>query len=93
MSDQNIRIGKMPGIISCDEATYLISKKQDEKLNFWQTIKLKIHFFFCRFCRRYDNQMEILEKIIQFARLNSNKKLSKSDKESMHKRLMAEKEK
>lgn len=42
--------------ITCKKATYLISKKEDGKLGFIDSIKLKLHLGICSACRLFENQ-------------------------------------
>jgi predicted anti-sigma-YlaC factor YlaD len=42
--------------ITCKKATYLISKKEDGKLGFIDSIKLKLHLSICSACRLFENQ-------------------------------------
>jgi len=45
------------GMISCDEASFLISKSYEEKLTFRQKFRLKMHLMSCYLCRRYEKQL------------------------------------
>jgi hypothetical protein len=44
-------------MIACDEASFLISFREDEKLNFWKWWKLKMHLLSCHICRKYSRQI------------------------------------
>lgn len=44
-------------MLSCREATRLISQSLDEPLPFRRRIALKFHLLMCRFCSRYQKQM------------------------------------
>ena len=83
---------KMPMMISCDEATYYISKNQHEKLGLSKRLKLKFHLLMCIYCRRYDKQIRFITKIINRLKSNpddksSNYKLSDSKKEHLKKEI------
>ena len=44
-------------MIACDEASYLISLREDQHLGFRQRWQLKIHLLTCHFCRKYARQI------------------------------------
>lgn len=43
-------------IISCKEATYLVSLKEEGKLSIVKYLKLKLHLTICAFCKRFEIQ-------------------------------------
>lgn len=49
----------------CLYITYLISQSQDEKLDFKQRLALRLHVLMCRKCRRYQQQLHIIQKNIK----------------------------
>ncbi len=46
----------MIGMISCKEATYLISKKEEGKITMVERLKLSFHLMMCRFCKMFEKQ-------------------------------------
>ena len=42
--------------ISCKKATYLISQKEEGEINFWDSIKLRIHLGICSVCKIFAKQ-------------------------------------
>ncbi len=88
MKQKELRKNKIPGLISCDQATFLISKKKDAELNFFEKIPLGIHLFVCKNCRRYNKQIEIIDQTLGFIREKTNKKLTKQEKEEMQKFIL-----
>jgi len=46
--------------ISCEEATFLMTKKKHEKLTGRESVDLKIHMIGCRFCKIYEKQWDFL---------------------------------
>ncbi len=52
----------MIGMISCKEASYLASKKEEGKLSFSEKIKLQVHIVFCGMCKVFALQNEFLAK-------------------------------
>ncbi|MCT4587673.1 MAG: hypothetical protein N4A71_07615 [Carboxylicivirga sp.] len=55
--------GKM--MITCKEATFLISKKQQDRLNFFEKMQLRLHLMMCKYCRRFSIQVNFMTKAIQ----------------------------
>jgi len=77
---------KMPFMISCDQATFIISKNQHEKNDFPTKMKLMLHLAMCLYCRRYNKQIKFLDKII-------NKVKSIPDLNSFQHKLSSEQKK
>lgn len=46
----------MLGMISCKEATLLVQKKEERKLSFGETVKLRIHNMLCGICSLFEKQ-------------------------------------
>jgi hypothetical protein len=44
-------------MIACDEASFLISLREDRKLNFRRWWQLKMHLLTCHLCRKYAKQI------------------------------------
>ena len=57
-------------MIACDEATYKVSRRQEEGLGFRQRMALGMHLLTCHLCRRYARQMEQLSRLMQSYRSN-----------------------
>jgi hypothetical protein len=47
-------------MLSCKDATQLISKRLDEPLTFWERFGLKLHLAICYLCRRANKQMTFI---------------------------------
>lgn len=45
-------------MISCKEATYLVSLKEENKLSIIKSLKLKLHLAICILCKRFKLQTE-----------------------------------
>ena len=43
-------------LLSCKEATFLLSKKEENKLSWLEKIKLRSHLSICSLCRRFEQQ-------------------------------------
>lgn len=50
-------------MLSCHNATQLLSEAQERKLGLGERVSLKIHLVICDGCRNFGNQMHSLRKI------------------------------
>ncbi len=55
-------------MIACDEASFLISVREDRKLNFRRWWQLKMHLFTCHLCRKYEKQVGELKHSMELYR-------------------------
>ncbi|MEA3461103.1 MAG: hypothetical protein U9R49_04425 [Bacteroidota bacterium] len=44
-------------MIACDEASFLISFREDHRLGFWRWWQLNMHLLTCHLCRKYAKQI------------------------------------
>ena len=51
-------------MLSCREATRLVSEKLDRDLSFWRRLGLHLHVFMCRGCWRYTRQVTTLDRVV-----------------------------
>jgi hypothetical protein len=47
-------------IISCKDASRLVSRQQDAPLSFWQQVTLRLHLSVCAACTRFERQIRFL---------------------------------
>lgn len=52
-------------MLSCEEATYLITKSEFEDLGCVKQMQLEMHLMGCKFCRRFKLQSEIIDKSLK----------------------------
>ena len=52
-------------MITCKEATRLVSEEQDRRLGLSDRIGLRFHLLICALCRRYARQIRFLTKTIR----------------------------
>ncbi len=52
-------------MITCYESTYLISKKQEDKLSLAEQLQLSMHLMFCKYCNRFSKQTTLVTKSIK----------------------------
>jgi hypothetical protein len=65
--------------ISCKKATYLVSKKEQGRINLFDRLTLRIHLSICSLCKKFDQQTGF---IVRNAKHNhSEEKLSEEVKE------------
>lgn len=50
----------MIGMISCKEATYLTSKKEQGKISIVERMKLSFHAMMCKFCKMFAVQNDVI---------------------------------
>lgn len=48
-------------MISCQRATELMSQSRDESLTLKQALELRLHLFICEFCKRFQDQLELIK--------------------------------
>ncbi len=51
-------------MLSCKEATRLVSEGLDHQLPFWRRLGLRLHVVMCRGCSRYTRQITALNRLI-----------------------------
>lgn len=51
-------------MLSCKEATRLVSEGLDRELPFWRRMGLRLHVVMCRGCSRYTRQITALNRLI-----------------------------
>jgi hypothetical protein len=51
-------------MITCDEASYMISFRQDNPLGFRRWRSLKMHLLVCHLCRKYARQIDQLNHLL-----------------------------
>lgn len=49
-------------MLSCKEATELMSQRQDRQLGLMERISLRLHLLMCVGCRHFDEQMDFLRQ-------------------------------
>ena len=74
--------------ISCKKATYLLSKKEENKLSWLEKIKLRAHLTICSLCRRFEQQTGFIILQVKQLQQADHVVLPAEAKEKMHHRLM-----
>jgi hypothetical protein len=52
-------------MLSCDTATFYVTKKDYQKLSCKENFQLKLHLMACSFCRSFNNQNAIISDKIK----------------------------
>ena len=52
-------------IISCKDASHLVSRKEDAGLTFWQRVTLRLHLSVCAACTQFERQIRFLRTAMQ----------------------------
>jgi anaerobic C4-dicarboxylate transporter len=55
-------------MLSCDTATFLITKRDYQKLRCKENLQLKMHLMGCKLCRSFNAQSSFLSEKIQMIR-------------------------
>ena len=55
----------MGRLISCKDASRLISQMQDSTLPFGQRLLVRVHLLFCEACTRFERQLRILRQAME----------------------------
>lgn len=61
-------------MIACDEASFLISYKHENRLGFKQWWQLNMHLLSCHLCRKYARQIDQLNATLKQYRESCNQK-------------------
>lgn len=65
---------------NCKKATFLIDKKKLESIHPVQQIELHIHLAGCSFCRLYDKQSQLIDKMAREVYQGRAKQIQNLDK-------------
>ena len=69
--------------ISCKKATYLVSKKEQGKINLFDSVTLRMHLGICSLCKRFEQQTGFI--ITNTKHTHNEEKLSEEVKERIKK--------
>ncbi len=68
-------------IIPCKEATFLISKRQENGISLRERYHLFIHLIVCEFCRRFRKQTDLIVR--EISGMQSGERLTPDEKRRM----------
>lgn len=78
---------------NCRKATFLIEKRMIDKITFRETIELRIHLAGCSVCKLFDQQSQLINKMVRqlFTPANAaDIKLDDTYKQQLHDRIEEE---
>ncbi len=58
-------LARLTHIVSCKEATRLLSQREDRRLTRGEAVRLRIHLAVCTACSRFARQLRILRKAMR----------------------------
>ena len=65
-------------MISCDKATFLITKAQEGEISFIEKIDLELHLMACKFCKLFRKQSSFLSDNVEHLGKHPNESLPNS---------------
>lgn len=51
--------------LNCEQASRLLSEDQDVHLYWWEQMGLRLHLLYCRYCKRYRRQLDLLRQLFR----------------------------
>lgn len=75
-------------MISCKKASYLVSKKEENRLSWWGSWQLRAHLGICSFCRKFEQQSGFIGRMAKQVTLHET--LSPETKEKIQAALTSE---
>ena len=76
--------------LNCQHSTELISQSQDRPLKWKEKFALRVHLFFCKYCRRFSNQMTVLSQLMSQYKKDSTSHFSDSHGDKENNRTQSE---
>jgi len=74
-------------MLNCKQASQLASRAQDDELQFWERMTLKLHLLLCRSCAHFTQQLNILRKASHDAHIHHHLHLTTEAKQQILKTL------
>jgi Putative zinc-finger len=71
MSRNELDCGVMKLMLTCKQASQIISQSLDNPLSWSDRMKLKFHLFICNACNRFNQQLRLLSGAVQYIRQNT----------------------
>ncbi len=76
-------------MLSCDEATFLVTKQEFEKLPCMKRMQLRLHLFSCKLCRNFQEQSQFISEQIRILSnidtVDSDRRLNEEQKNKLSK--------
>ncbi len=74
-------------ILSCKQATYLISLREENKLSFRQRLQLRTHLSICSMCKLFEKQTNLIGSNAKQSHQHIDATLDQNSKDKMKKTL------
>lgn len=52
-------------MLNCKDASHLISQRLERPLGRWERWGLAMHLLMCRYCRRFSQQLELIQRALR----------------------------
>lgn len=52
-------------MLTCKDASHLISARQERRLDFWERWGLRLHVWMCISCRRFEGQVALMRQALR----------------------------
>lgn len=52
-------------MLTCKEASHLVSQNQDRPLSFNERLGLRVHIWMCTNCRRFERQIGLMRRLLR----------------------------
>lgn len=69
--------------LSCERATFLMSKKEEGKLTLKEKLQLKLHLRICDFCTRFQKQVRFFTTHAPDTHLHTHRNMSEEAKQAL----------
>lgn len=81
-------------MLSCDEATFLISKERDTRLTFREKLNLRMHLLSCKICMRFEKEIRAIDRYLKSREIHTcdHHLLNKEQKQRIQKNILKEME-
>ena len=53
-----------PLLLTCEHATRMALRAEEEKLSTWAKLRMHMHLFLCKYCRRFFRQSQQLDEVM-----------------------------
>jgi len=82
-------------MLSCVQATFLVTKEMSGTITFWEKIKMQLHLMVCKYCRLFKKQSRFIDDNVEQLHQDSSKylldrKLDDTKKAAMDQAMQAE---
>jgi hypothetical protein len=65
-------------MLTCKQASRLVSERQDRKLNWHERVGLRLHLWICNNCQRFEKQIRYIQQAVRKGQLEGQLPVEKS---------------